>query len=357
MLHVGPTEAIKLPSQAAAIAHNGDLIKIDAGTYKGDVAIWKTSNLTITGVGGTVTLDATGVVIPNRKGIWVIDGNNTTIQNIQFISAHDSKGLDKNWAGIRMEGATLTVSNCLFRNNDDGILSNPNATSDIVIKGSEFASNGYGDGYSHNLYIGLAHSLTFEFNYSHDAKVGHLLKSRAQTNYILYNSLMDGPSGTASYEIDLPNGGTSYIIGNVIEQGPKSQNSTILTYAEERATNPVQALYVVNNTFVNDLGHGTFVSVDGTPTDVRLINNIFAGGGTVLSGPGAQTTNLVLNDPGFVNRAAYNYHLVAGSPAIDAGSDPGTAGGFSLTPIYEYANLKGIPRPKHGALDIGAYEY
>ena len=40
VLHVGPTEPYKLPSQAAAAARDGDAIKIDAGTYAGDVARW-----------------------------------------------------------------------------------------------------------------------------------------------------------------------------------------------------------------------------------------------------------------------------------------------------------------------------
>ena len=69
------------------------------------------------------------------------------------------------------------------------------------------------------------------------------------------------------------------------------------------------------------------------------------------------TTNLVSNKPGFANPAGYDYHLVAGSPAINAGTDPGTVNGVSLVPAYEYASLSGIPRPRHGAIDIGAFEY
>jgi hypothetical protein len=361
VLHVGPAEPYRVPSQAAAVAHDGDTVLIDAGTYKGDVAVWKANNLTIKGVdpagkGARAVLNDTGVAIANRKAIWVIDGNNTTVQNVEFAGAHDTKGLDRNWAGIREEGSTLTVVNCYFHNDDDGMLVNAGAASDVVVTGSEFAHNGYGDGYSHNMYIGQVRTFTLEFSDSHDAVAGHLVKSRAQTNYILYNSLTDGPIGTASYELDLPNGGLSYVIGNVIEQGPKSQNSTVLNYAEEGAVNTVQALYVVNNTFVNDLGKGTFVSVHGAPKDVRLINNLFVGGGTVLSGPGALTTNLVTNKPMFVNAAQGDYHLAKGSPAIDAGSNPDTAYGFSLTPVYQYANLAGVARPKHGAIDVGAYE-
>lgn len=358
VLLVGPTETYKLPSQAAAAAHNGDTIEIDAGTYTNDVAVFTANNLTIEGVGsGRAKVDDTGMAIPNRKAIWVIDGNNTTVKNVELAGAHDAAGLDRNWAGIREEGSTLTVVNSYFHNDDDGILVNAGATSDITIKGSEFAFNGYGDGYSHNMYIGQVRSFTLEYSYSHDANAGHLVKSRALTNKILYNQLIDGPTASTSYELDLPNGGASYVIGNVIEQGPNSSNSTIVSYAEEGAANPVQELYVVNNTIVNDLGRGTFVTVAGSPSDVRLINNIFAGGGTVLSGAGTLTTNLVSNNPGFVDAAHYNYHLAAGSPAINAGTAPGSVNGVSLVPVYQYSNLTGVTRPKHGAIDIGAFEY
>jgi hypothetical protein len=65
------------------------------------------------------------------------------------------------------------------------------------------------------------------------AKIGHDVKSRARENYILYNRISDGPDGTASYEVDLPNGGLSYLIGKVIQQGPRTDNNTIVSYGAE----------------------------------------------------------------------------------------------------------------------------
>ncbi len=356
VLSVGPTQMYAVPSEAAAVAQDGDVINIDAGTYKGDVAIWNANNLTIQGVGGRAIIDDTGVDIPNGKAIWVITGNNTTVDNVELTGAHDPTGDDANWAGIRQEGSTLTILNSYIHNNDEGLLTVSDATSDITIKGSEFAFNGYGDGYSHNIYVGVVRSFTLQFSSIHDAIVGHLVKSRAQTNNILYNQLMDGASGSSSYALDLPVGGASYVIGNVIEKGPNSENSTFLSYGAEGTEVGVQALYVVNNTFVNDLGRGTFVAVYGAPTDVRLINNIFAGGGDMLSGPGSDTNNLVLEDPGFVDRAGYDYRLADGSPAINAGTDPGEFNGVALAPVYQYFNLSVLARLKLGVIDLGALE-
>src|SRR5262245_40351941 len=125
ILTVGAGQTYATIGAAAAAAHDGDDIQIVAGTYTGlsNCGItWTQSNLTIEGVGGTAKLDATGLNIPNRKGIFVIDGTNTTVKNLEFTGAHDAAGADKNWAGIRQEGATLTVDHCYFHNNDDGML-------------------------------------------------------------------------------------------------------------------------------------------------------------------------------------------------------------------------------------------
>jgi len=356
VLSVGPGKTYTKPCQAAAAAQDGDTIEIDAGTYVNDTCYWYANNLTIRGVGaGRSVLDVSGFTIPNQKAIWVIAGNDTTVENIEF--AHASVP-DQNGAGIRQEGTGLTIRNCYFHDNEDGILTTGDPNCDILIEYSEFARNGFGNGYSHNMYIGNIRSFTLQYSYTHQAIVGQEIKSRAYTNYILYNRISN-ETGSASYEVSFPNGGTAYVIGNVIEQGPQSQNSTIVTFAEEGATNPTpQELYVVNNTIVNDLGRGTFVNVAGTPSVSKLINNIFWGSGTVLSGPGAQTTNLTSN-PKLVNQAGYDYHLQSGSPAIDAGTPPGMAGSFDLTPVWQYVHpMSRQSRAVAGSrIDIGAYEF
>jgi hypothetical protein len=360
VLSVGPGETYALPSQAAAVAHDGDDVQIDAGLYQGDVAVWRANNLTLEGVGGLAHLDANGRSAQG-KAIWVIQGANTTVASVEFSGATVP---ERNGAGIRQEGAGLTVVGCYFHDNEEGILAGANLSSDITVASSEFAHNGYGDGYSHNLYIGNVRTFTLFASYSHDAKVGHEVKSRANTNYILYNRIQEDATGTASYEIDLPNGGVSYLIGNVIRKGPRSQNSTVITSGEEGATNPVQAFYLINNTVVNDRSAGTYVRVQGTVPTLRLVNNLFAGpfaaSSTVLSGnTGALTTNLVAVNPGFADTAHFDYHLTAGSAAVNAGTAPGQADdGTDLTPQYQYVDPTSVEaRPVDDTIDIGAYEF
>ena len=55
-----------------------------------------------------------------------------TVKNLEFSGAHDTAGLDKNWAGIRQEGPTLTVDHCYFHNNDDGLLTGREAARRLI---------------------------------------------------------------------------------------------------------------------------------------------------------------------------------------------------------------------------------
>lgn len=355
---VGPGHPYATPCQAITAARAGDIIEIDAagnGTYDGDVCGWSTNRLTIRGKNGRARIDAAG---NNRagKGIWVIAGNDTIIRDIELSGATVA---DQNGAGIRQEGAGLTVTGSYFHDNENGILAGANAASDIVIESSEFAGNGFGDGYSHNMYIGAVRSFTLRYSWSHDAKVGHLVKSRALTNHILYNRLTE-QAGTGSYELDLPNGGLSYVIGNLVQQGSASQNSGMFGYGLEGATNPTSHLYVVNNTFVNDKASGAAVLVGGSvATPVVARNNITTGSATFVSQAGAiLTTNCNVVNPLFVNRNAFDYHLQAGSPCVDGGSVPGTGDGEALTPIAQYVHPVGhAPRSVDGvAIDAGALE-
>lgn len=364
-LNVGPGMPYATPCRAIAAAANGDLIQIYAATYSGDVCGIYASNLTIRGVNGRPRIDAAGKNSMG-KATWVVVGNNVVIENVEMFG---SKVPDQNGAALRLEGTNFTLRKSFLHDNENGILSGANLNSNILIETSEFGHNGYGTGYTHNLYIGNVRSLTFRYNFSHDANVGHNLKSRAQTNTIIANrfsSLRPGETGSTaagqpSYEIDLPNAGTSYIISNVIMQPALNQNPSLIAYGEEGATNPGQHLYVVNNTLLNeDTARGNFVLVGtGVTTAILLQNNIFSGIGT-LSNQAAplEKTNYRSVAPGFVNRATYDLRPTANTMVIDAGTAPGNSlYGVSLTPVAEYKHVAwGMPRPVSGALDIGAYE-
>ena len=354
-LQVGPQRALKTPSAAAALAKDGDTVEIDAGEYRGDVAVWRQNQLILRGVGGQVSLKAQGASAEG-KAIWVIRGNKVTVEHIDFSGAQVSDG---NGAGIRIEGTGLTLRHCGFFGNQDGVLSGANPESDILVEYSEFANNGGGDGQSHNIYIGAVRSFTLRYSYVHHAHVGHQVKTRAQTNYILYNRIMDEASGNASYTLDISNGGLAYVIGNLLQQGPQTENYTMVSYAAEGLRYPVNTLYLVNNTLVNDFPDGGyFVAAKPDKVTVKLINNLFVGKASLDVKGAEQTHNVWGSAKDLLAVRDYDYHLSADSKAINAGVDPGSAPGYALKPLEEYVHKANkMPRPQAGPLDAGAYEF
>lgn len=352
VIQVGPQRRLRRPSEAAATAGDGAVVEIDAAVYAGDVAVWRQNGLTLRGVGGYAQLNAAGRYAEG-KAIWVIKGRNVRVEHVEFSGA---KVPDGNGAGIRHEGEDLTICDGYFHHNQNGILG---GGGEVLIEHSEFAYNGAGDGYTHNLYITeRARKFTLRHSYSHHVHVGHLVKSRARVNFLLYNRLMDEAEGNSSYAIDLPDGGIGYVIGNIIQQGPHSENHSIIALGAEKAQgSDADRFYLINNTLVNDHSAGTFVSVK-PGARVNAVNNIFAGPGQLFRGVAEMRANLALSNPGFVDRAAYDYRLVARSAARDAGSEPGQDGDVALRPTSQYAHkARAETRPRFGPLDIGAYEY
>ena len=354
VLRVGPGEQYRKPCQAIAAARPGDEIEIDArgNPYRGDVCAWSTNRLTIVGVHGRAHVDAAGRS-SQGKATWVIAGNDTTIENIEFSGARVA---DQNGAGIRQEGANLLVEHCYFHDNQEGILAGDNPASSIVIDSSVFARNGAGDGFSHNLYINHVRSFTLRYSYSTDARVGHLVKSRALRNYILYDRLT-GERGTDSYELDLPNGGLSYVIGTVIEQSTNTQNSNMLAYGEEGDLNPDSRLYAVNDTFVNDLHHGDAIFVGSQVTQPVLAENDISTGSTSFVAERTARTphDCITSNPRFVDPARYDYGLKASSRCRRIGIRPGSAHGFSLMPRFQYVPTAGHTRRTDGGTIAGAF--
>ncbi|HET9205794.1 MAG TPA: right-handed parallel beta-helix repeat-containing protein [Burkholderiaceae bacterium] len=249
------------------------MVRIAAGDYRGDVATWRAPNLTICGVGGRARLFADGQHAQG-KAIWVVAGANTVIEGIEF---HGVTVPDRNGAGIRAEGGNLTIRNCGFFDSDEGILSGRGG--EIVIDRSEFARNGYGDGQSHNLYIGEADRLIVTASFFHSARIGHNFKSRARETRIENSYFMDGTTGTASYQVDFPNGGIVHLRGNVFQKGPRADNPAAVAFGQEGLKWPTNTLEMVHNTVVSTYSGGAFIVAHRATQGVRLVANLFAGTG------------------------------------------------------------------------------
>lgn len=290
-LTVGTGEQYATIHAAVAAASDGDVVKVDAGTYVNDFTTVN-DKILLQGVGGMVHMVATETP-PDGKAIMTTN-TDAVVDHFEFSGAAVP---DRNGAGMRYQGGNLTLTNDYFHDNQDGLLANSDPNGHISIRASEFAHNGAGDGYSHNIYVGDIASLNIQGSYFHDAIVGHEIKSRAEETVVTDSRLAEGPNGTGSYSIDTPNGGHVILSNNAIEQGPHTGNPAIVAFGEEGNLHANSSLEVFGNTVLNDLGggRGTMV-VNATHTPASVAGNTVYGltEAQILQGPGSETGNTIV---------------------------------------------------------------
>lgn len=339
-LQVGPHREIRTLAEAASRTKDGDTVEVDAGEYRRDVAIWQRDSLTIRAVGGRVRLLADGASAEG-KAIWVVRGKRITVEGFDF---EGTRVPSRNGAGIRFEAGQLTVRDCRFIDNEMGLLTSNDPQAELKIEDSEFAYNMRPDGHNHNLYVGTIAKLSVRGSYFHHATVGHLLKSRAAVNHIFYNRLTDEPGGSASYELEFPNGGVAVVVGNVIEQSAQTENEIMVSYGAEGYKWPVNALVLVNNTLVDKRSQGgIFLRVMPGDVQVRAVNNLLMGneGRLDSAATGEYRANFNVDRSAFVHAASDDYRLVAGASVLGKAVDPGEFDGMGLEPTHEYMHPRG----------------
>ena len=282
VLEVGASHELKVPSAAARVAHDGDTVEIEPGEYF-DCAVWAANRLTIVGKGS-------GVVITDKtcegKALFITRGNDITVRNITFTRARVPDG---NGAGIRVEGRNLTVEHSRFVNNEDGMLSGNSPQSEIRVSDSEFLQNGkcVGNDCAHGIYIGQVALLRIERSKFFETKDGHHVKSRALRTELVGNNIADGPNGTSSYLVDIPNGGSFVMENNTLEKGPNCSNHTAaVMIGEEGISQPTKELVIKNNKFTNDLPSSTIFVKNMTATEAQLSGNTLKGKIVPLAGDG-----------------------------------------------------------------------
>jgi hypothetical protein len=335
VIRVGPNQSLRSIAEAARQAKDGVVIEVEAGDYSADVAVWSQDDIAVRGVGGRVRLLAAGASA-EQKGIWVVRGGSMRVENVDFVGARVPH---RNGAGIRLEKGKLMVRNCRFEDNENGILTGNDKGIELEIDSSEFGHNGAGDGQSHNLYVGAIGRLKVTGSYFHHARVGHLLKSRAAENFIAYNRLTDEAGGSASYELEFPNGGVAFVIGNLIQQGPKTQNPHIVSFGAEGYKWPRNALYLVNNTLVDDRPQrGIFLRVN-PGAEIRAVNNLLIGVGSLeMVGKGDYQANFDVEKNQVVDAERYDYRLKSTGRWAGKVVSPGEVEGVPLAPEREYVH-------------------
>lgn len=266
---------------------DGDVVEFGAGEHRGQAAVIEHRRLTLRGEGAGGGGPRPVLLADGRsaegKAILVVRHGDIRIEHLAFVGARVPDG---NGAGIRFERGRLQVLDCAFIDNQNGILAGNAADAELSVQDSEFlAAPAGGASLPHLLYAGRIARLTVSGSHFSGGARGHLLKSRASENLLLYNRLDDRPAGAASLEVDLPEGGLAWLVGNVIAQSPLSPNLTLLSFGAEGAAADEgrrHGLFAAHNTFVNTgLRPARFIRVHDTllrgPVQQRVLNNLFVG--------------------------------------------------------------------------------
>lgn len=355
---VEPGGDVATLAEAVKRSRDGDVIELRSGDYRGDVAVIERRQLTIRGVGARPRLIADGRSAEG-KAIVVVRGGDVRIDNVEFRGARVADG---NGAGIRFERGRLHLVRCGFFDHQMGLLTGNDGEAELTIEDSEFGAAPREPGLLHHLlYVGRIGSVTVTGSRFGDGWRGHLLKSRARRTVLGYNLIVDGAQGSASYEVDLPNGGDALLVGNVVGQSAGSPNLTLVSFGAEGQAWPESRLRMVNNTLVNAAATpATFVRVWGerlpAGVEVTMVNNLTVGAGRLALGvEGRSEGNADASADALVDVEGLDFRLKPRSPLRGRGA--ALPAGDPATPRAEFTLPVGTrPIPPPAAWSPGAFQ-
>jgi hypothetical protein len=279
--HAAPGDSAWLIDQISS-AKPGAVIEVPAGDYDlTDQKIYRSMTIRGSADGKTILRSAA----TTEKGILVpLIGVDLVVENVTFAGA---KSWDRNGAGIRHEGRNLTVVNCRFLGNEDGILSTGDKNGVITIERSLFRDSGFGDGQSHAIYVDGAALVDVKDSKFVSTRIGHHLKSLAQKT-VVRNTTFDDGHGRGSYAIDASRGGALVVENSVFIQASDAENYSVINYDLTRGGS-AEGITLKGNKVVNRFRGGVFLRNDTKLAPVMAANEIENLGGKpmALTSPGS----------------------------------------------------------------------
>lgn len=329
---------------AATKVGSGDVVYVGAGTYTEQVSptndgnssnrikVYADTSGTLTGDAGTVVLQRGGTVINmSTDDYWTfrgftfkttVTGSDTVIVNNCAGAAFEDCRIEGGRDGFNIDGGAVTISNCTITGTDnDGVNVNGGT---FTISDSTILDVGAGDEGVQitNATMGLVDSCRI-----YDGSPAVYLDggTAGVVNSIIYgSSIVNAVESTGSGTYGVLN----CTIGGITQDGVRMNGGT---------------MYVYNNIFFS-IGDDC-MDLDGG--SVTADNNITWSYGSDRSE--GFDSNEIVSDPKLVDPAGDDFHVQAGSPAINAGSS------YPSSAIND--DIEGNARPYGGAWDIGAYEY
>lgn len=235
----------RLQAAVDAIGDGDGTIRIAPGTYR-QCAVQTAGRVAfVAATPGTVIFDG---VTCEGKAALVLRGQGAQVDGIIF---QNLRVPDGNGAGIRLEQSDLAISNAMFRDSEEGLLSADDADATLTIDRSTFSRLGRCDrglSCAHSVYTGIYGQVTVTRSRFEKGSGGHYLKSRGIRVDVRDNSFDDSQGRGTNYMVDLPSGSTGQIVGNLFIQGRDKENySAIIAVAAEEQKNPSQGLSITGN--------------------------------------------------------------------------------------------------------------
>lgn len=342
---------------SAACRHLGEdegaLVKVEAsrkiivmapGNYIEQVLI---SNQEVQIIGNGARQFPTNFAI--GSGMSIINGASVSISDLRI---QGGNGISEG-SGVSCAGSNLTLQDVTLENNDSAGLSAIDCALDI--SASLVRANGQqglrvADGTALNLYTSVIENNGFQGVLATES-ILEILRTRVSKNlsgglrinnssFLLENNII-AQNGNASANPSSPAGGIA--IQNAVSKTPQiirhttvADNSASIANDSAGVVCAAQApVSAISNIVVNNLRPGA---------DPQFTDNCefsFSNVGGTATGTG----NISV-PPIFVNPAAGDYHLAAGSPGIDLGSPS----------VPTAIDIDGDPRPVGGGRDMGADE-
>jgi len=194
-------------------------------------------------------------------------------------------------------------------------------------------------------------------SYFHHVTAGHLLRSRARVNHILYNRFADEGGGRASYELSFPNRGWVRLVGNLVQQLPDIENSTLVSSGEEGYHWRDNQLLMGGSTLVNDHPDGgSFVRVAPCASRVLSTNNLLVGpGGWRVRDPLVNFNEVRAGWGTLARPLRYDYRLAGKDAALRYRQPRGVEAVEVLVPTAEYLHPLSIRALDHASQWVGAH--
>ncbi len=268
----------RLDDAVRAVGDGDATIVIAPGTYN-DCAVQSGGNITFkAAVAGKAIFNGT---ICEAKAALVLRGISARVEGLIF---ENMRVPDGNGAGIRLEKGDLTVSNAMFRNSEEGILTAADPVSNITIDRSTFSGLGRCDrglACAHSIYVGDYGSLTITRSRFEKGTGGHYVKSNSGRIAISDSSFDDTQGHGTNYMIDLPSGAVGSITRNVFVQGKDKENhSAFIAVAAEARNHPSAGLVIADNdaSIAPGAGRSSFFVADWSHEPLKIgVNRLGSG--------------------------------------------------------------------------------